>query len=232
MSDHLSDQERRSGSDPTLLSLDSDGAVDATEREQLVAIAAVLPVLRAAERLSPDFDERVMSVARSEAESRFSARRPIAARGVSWWNRPLVFEIQPLPGLAIAAGLAGIVFAGALGMTGALRLGDWNAPTAVSAAVPSPDTVHVVRFVFLDPDAHSVTLAGDFNGWSANHTELESFGEGGLWTVSLPLPPGRHEYAFLVNGERWMADPLAPATIGEFDIESSVVAVGSANAAT
>jgi hypothetical protein len=43
------------------------------------------------------------------------------------------------------------------------------------------------------------------------------------------LPAGRHEYAFLVDGERWVADPNAPSSIeDEFGVESSVVTVDPA----
>jgi 1,4-alpha-glucan branching enzyme len=44
--------------------------------------------------------------------------------------------------------------------------------------------------------------------------------------VSLALPPGRHEYAFIIEGpagERWAADPFAALVRDEFDTESSVL---------
>jgi hypothetical protein len=44
--------------------------------------------------------------------------------------------------------------------------------------------------------------------------------------VSIALTPGRHEYAFVVDGERWVADPFALTTRDEFGQESSVVRVG------
>jgi hypothetical protein len=41
------------------------------------------------------------------------------------------------------------------------------------------------------------------------------------------LTPGRHEYAFIVNGTRWVADPLAVKTSDDFGTESSVIRVAS-----
>jgi hypothetical protein len=42
------------------------------------------------------------------------------------------------------------------------------------------------------------------------------------------LTPGRHEYAFIVNGSRWVADPLAVKSSDDFGTESSVIRVGTA----
>jgi len=36
--------------------------------------------------------------------------------------------------------------------------------------------------------------------------------EAGAWMLEAELPPGDHEYLFLVNGERLVPDPLAPLT--------------------
>ena len=33
---------------------------------------------------------------------------------------------------------------------------------------------------------------------------------GTTWSARIPLEPGRHEYAFVVDGQRWVIDPLAP----------------------
>ena len=29
----------------------------------------------------------------------------------------------------------------------------------------------------------------------------------GLWSIVLPLPPGRYEYKFVLDGEKWVPDP-------------------------
>jgi 1,4-alpha-glucan branching enzyme len=40
-------------------------------------------------------------------------------------------------------------------------------------------------------------------------------GQGGVWTVELPLAPGRrYEYMFVVDG-RWVTDPTAPASVDD-----------------
>jgi serine protease AprX len=62
-------------------------------------------------------------------------------------------------------------------------------------------------FVFHDDSAHSVSLAGDFNGWSQRATPLER-NESGLWFTEIVIPQaGRFEYKFVIDGQRWLEDP-------------------------
>ena len=62
-------------------------------------------------------------------------------------------------------------------------------------------------FVFHDDEAQTVSLAGDFNGWNAT-TILLSKNTNGLWLSRFPAPgPGRYEYKFVVDGQRWIEDP-------------------------
>ncbi len=64
-------------------------------------------------------------------------------------------------------------------------------------------------FVF-DPqgaDYKEVSLAADFNGWTPSRTPLVN--NGGLWTATLPLDPGRYQYQVVADG-RWSTDPGNP----------------------
>jgi 1,4-alpha-glucan branching enzyme len=60
----------------------------------------------------------------------------------------------------------------------------------------------------LQPEARSVHAVGDFNGWDPARTSLQQVSSG-VWTVTLPLTPGRYEYMFVVDGQRWVSDPAA-----------------------
>lgn len=71
-----------------------------------------------------------------------------------------------------------------------------------------------VRLILVQPNAQSVSVAGDFNGWNPDHTRLEP-ADGGVWTVTIPLKPGRYEYMFVVNGKQWIADPLSAEDAGD-----------------
>ena len=66
------------------------------------------------------------------------------------------------------------------------------------------------RFAFADPGAKGVHLVGTFNGWSTTQLPLVGPDAQGRWTVVVDLPPGRHTYAFVVDGHRWCRPPEAP----------------------
>lgn len=58
--------------------------------------------------------------------------------------------------------------------------------------------------------ARTVAVAGDFNGWDA---VVMKKGEDGVWKTRLSLPPGRYRYAFVVDSEKWVADPQAATVV-------------------
>jgi 1,4-alpha-glucan branching enzyme len=83
-----------------------------------------------------------------------------------------------------------------------------------------------VSMVFEAPKAESVSLVGDFNDWDATATPLHRFGTDGPWTATVFAKPGRHTYAFLVNGTTLVADPRAPrAKDIDYGTEASVLLV-------
>ena len=54
-------------------------------------------------------------------------------------------------------------------------------------------------------DAERVHLAGDFNDWSLDGSEMEPID--GVWKKVVKLPPGRYRYRYVIDG-RWQRDPL------------------------
>lgn len=84
-------------------------------------------------------------------------------------------------------------------------------------------TVVTVRFVLTAPDARAVSVAGTFNQWDARVTPLVRTGPSGLWTATITLPAGQHQYAFVVDGVRWVPDPAAPAVDDGFGRRNSVL---------
>lgn len=82
-----------------------------------------------------------------------------------------------------------------------------------------------VRLVLLQPGARSVSVAGDFNGWNPGQTKLER-SEGGMWTATIALKPGRYQYMFVIDGKQWVADPLASEASGDgFGSQNAVLDV-------
>ena len=61
------------------------------------------------------------------------------------------------------------------------------------------------RLVCHAPEAKAVFLAGMFNGWKPDATPMVK-GSEGEWSVNMKLPPGRHEFKFVVDGQ-WCCEP-------------------------
>jgi 1,4-alpha-glucan branching enzyme len=68
-----------------------------------------------------------------------------------------------------------------------------------------------ISFFFSAPEAESVYLMGDFNGWSPNAHAMQRRPDG-WWLLQVPLTHGHHQYLFLVDG-RPTLDPHASGTV-------------------
>ena len=61
------------------------------------------------------------------------------------------------------------------------------------------------NFTLYDPEARTVYVVGDFNGWNAYSHPLKKDSKG-KWKLTPSLTPGRYEYLFLVD-DQWKSDP-------------------------
>ncbi len=125
-----------------------------------------------------------------------------------WRPRAISFAWRPAYALAAAVMLAVLVVA------------DYLQPDRV--ALQGTQQVFT-QFLLKAPNAKNVALAGDFTGWQPAYTLTRS--EPGVWTVVVPLEPGIHSYSFVVDGERWVPDPMAPGIDDGFGGRNSRVAV-------
>ncbi len=100
--------------------------------------------------------------------------------------------------------------------------GRWIAPALAGAAAmllvvfglgrmdrPAEAGQVTFHFELHAPGADRVELLGTFNEWKSGDIVLNGPDASGHWTAEVALPEGRHEYIFLVDGERWLADPKA-----------------------
>lgn len=114
---------------------------------------------------------------------------------------------------ALAAGIAAIF---ALGVLVGRRTG--GQPTAI------PD-VRSIEFVLRTSADSAVALVGDFNDWDPRATPLRPAADS-LWSVVVPLRPGRYRYTFVVDGTQWRRDPSAPRALeDDFGTPTSVITV-------
>ncbi|MGH7568987.1 MAG: isoamylase early set domain-containing protein [Gemmatimonadales bacterium] len=182
-------------------------------------IERIAQELRRPVHVDPAVDARIMALVET---------LPVPRRGLGavwrWLRRPHTVTLTPLRGLALAAGLAALAVL--------LRAGGSERTTAFVA--PAAAARALVQFVIVAPAARSVVVVGDFNDWDPAATPLRAAAPAGrgeaadVWSVALPLPPGRYRYAFIVDGTRWLADPSAPRAAGDdFGTPNSVVTVGA-----
>jgi Glycogen recognition site of AMP-activated protein kinase len=121
-------------------------------------------------------------------------------------------RLRPLLPLALAAGIAAIF---ALGVVVGRRTGG-----------PSPGSdVRSIEFVLRTSADSGVALVGDFNNWDPLATPLSPTSDS-LWSVVVPLRPGRYRYTFVVDGTQWRRDPSAPRALeDDFGTPTSVITV-------
>jgi hypothetical protein len=206
-------------------SLSEDERVEARAMEARILAASA----RLEEARAPDLTARVMAALPDSAPGRqpsvpTPAVVPVASRFRSWLQSLVPAGLAPRPALALAA-LALMVGFG-LGTlmpraTPADPIGPAATGTAAGADAEAPQIF--VRFELAASGATDVRLAGSFSGWEASH-EMTPVGPG-LWTVTLPLEPGVHDYVFLVDGEHHVVDPYAPRVADGFGGYSSRLAL-------
>ncbi len=172
-------------------------------------LAPIIAVLKEPVALAPDLTARVM------AAIAIHPRQP-----VPWWRRRWTVELTPLRALAAAAALATIVVAS--------QWAGRRAGAAPQAALASSPGSGWTQFVLVASEAQAVSLVGDFNDWSLSATPLVREDAMGVWSVSVPLLPGRYRYAYVVDGVLWRPDPEAPAAEDEFGRPNSVLTIGGA----
>jgi hypothetical protein len=87
------------------------------------------------------------------------------------------------------------------------------------------ETTRAVEFVLRTSADSTVAVVGDFNDWDPQATPLRAASDS-LWSVIVPLRPGRYRYTFVVDGTRWRRDPSAPRALeDDFGTPTSVITV-------
>lgn len=76
------------------------------------------------------------------------------------------------------------------------------------------------------PDAHIVTIIGDFNNWSPDETQMKRL-KNGDFKLTLELPVSReYRFRYLIDGNRWENDWNADKYIpNRYGCDDSVVVV-------
>lgn len=181
-------------------------------------------------RAAPDAVPDARAVARVLSKVWESPRPSAWRRFADAWRVPALSGLgaSALAGVAL---LLGFMTRGALAPTESPEpIATEGSPTGefpVQLAGYDPNAVVAVptQFVFENAAASEISLVGDFNDWKVGETKLTRLANG-VWTTTVPLPPGRHVYAYVLDGTLLVADPRAPnAGDADYGHEGSVVMV-------
>ena len=146
--------------------------------------------------------------------------RAIAARDLECpaWKRWLRSLLAPrTPALRLSYALAALLIFVGVGVL----IGRFAFTPEPLPALAQEGTV----FALAAPGAQQVELVGDFSAWKP--IPLADPDGDGVWTLVLRLPPGRYEYAFLVDG-RWLGqDPNADEYVRTMGDYTSVRYIGN-----
>jgi len=63
----------------------------------------------------------------------------------------------------------------------------------------SKQTLRAINFICNAPQAQSVSLVGDFNGWNPAAHRMKQMPDK-AWLITVELKHGHHRYAFLIDG--------------------------------
>lgn len=184
-------------------------ALTPEERARAEAAGRAIEATRefVAARPAPDLKAAVMSRIEEIGTPAPHRARVFARLAAALWTpRVVAIPLRPAYGLIAAAIVAAIVMSPPL-----------------ASPVASPEQQIFVQFRLEAMNASTVRLAGSFTNWQPRYELHET--SPGSWTVTLPLSTGIHDYVFIVDGQRWVADPYAPHVDDGFGGTNSRIAL-------
>ncbi|HVX41576.1 MAG TPA: glycogen-binding domain-containing protein [Gemmatimonadaceae bacterium] len=207
----MTDSER----DPLVLrAVDELRRMPSPEPEAIHRVVAAA----AAARLTPA-DEPLMTQPRAHALGRWAAWS-IAAAGLVAVAALGVREMgsRALPGAG----------PGAVAATMAVRTGAPLSRDVRPVSSGDPEVAPLPhQFVFQSATARRIAVVGDFNEWNPADAPMTRDPHSSLWSITLPIAPGRHVYGFMIDDSLFALDPQEPSTRDpDLGTAGSVILVG------
>lgn len=174
----------------------NNDALEPSERADAYAVARAVTETRAflESRPAPDVTAAVMQRLSRVSHSEAVHRPGMFASVMRFFWTPRQISIRPAYGFAATGAVALLLFVAFGNQTTLVR---------------SPETTPRLFVQFrLETEAMNVQLAGSFTNWEPAY-QLHQMAPG-VWTIAVSLPQGVHDYAFILDGQRWVADPYAP----------------------
>ena len=180
--------------------------------EQAEADAAVRAITLSrgllAERSAPDVTSSVMSRIGDVEQPGRASGTTLGRLLMALWA-PREVRVRPVMAVLAAAAVLALLWI--------------QTPLAPMRPQESPSAAPqvFVQFRLQANDARRVQLAGSFTEWQPRYELHEN--ASGYWTAMVPLSEGVHDYAFLIDGERWVADPYSAQVSDGFGATNSRV---------
>ncbi len=181
--------------------LDPDDLTLEERREHAMIVEVIEDLAHALRSVpAPDLTRRVMFDLRFRSTADLPATTSSVRSLLAWLWRPrrLAFSWRP----AYVALVTVLLFAGFVSVREVSR-----DPAVAATGATTPPLLYV-QFRLEAPGAASVELAGSFTNWSSAVRLAET--APGVWSTLVALEPGVHDYAFVIDGSTWVADPIAP----------------------
>ncbi len=163
-------------------------------------------------QLQPDFTAQVMQKITEE----------IPASIESWWGKALHLLTLPRVSLKWMAALGTVLAVLFLGYS------IYFSPVTQYC----PNNLAEITFS-MRADASqvkSIAVVGDFNDWDPTRNLLTDENNDGIWTVTLKLEPGRYEYMFILDGQKWVPDPSAYRYVSDgFGNKNAILEISKCN---
>lgn len=174
---------------------DSPNEIDAQGARDEVVIRAI--------RHLPEADPPAGFVA-SVLQRLQPVRRPWWRHAWLWARKPLSLDLTPLRLASVS-----LVFVLLLWVAAGQR-----EPPVASRVDSLQAAAATVVFRLPDPagQIRSAAVIGSFNNWNPKGFQMHFAPDRGAWLLQAQLPPGHHEYAFLVDETRVSPDPQAILT--------------------
>ncbi len=211
-------------------------ADDAEARDLLQFELRMTQDLAATRSVQPpdDFADRTMAAVAQEPVPD-EASVPLAEVLWVWWRAltgTVTLQVRPVSAM-VAVLLTAVVAWTVWPLAPRLDTGSQTAATApsetqtvqqTSAQTTGRSETVWIRFLYTNSEADSVAVAGDFSQWEPVPLSPHEVAGKTVWTGLVPVSRGEHEYQFLINGERWVTDPLAPVKRSDgFGAENAVL---------
>jgi len=171
-----------------------------------------LSLSSAEEQPSSDFTVQIMQkIAQQDSPAR-----------ESWWDK--VHHLLTLPRVSLK-------WAAALGMALVTLFLGYNIYFSPVTQYCPNNLAEITFSMRADASqVKSIAVVGDFNDWDPTRNLLADENNDGIWTVTLKLEPGRYEYMFILDGQKWVPDPSAYRYVSDgFGNKNAVLEISKCN---